>query len=140
MEDVKMELKLVISDPKKGFSGQKVVKDDAAKKFMGHKIGDKIRGELIDLTGYEFEITGGSDTAGFPMRKDIPGIGRKRILATRSVGLRLKGKGAVKRKLVSGNTIHEKIAQVNLKIIKEGKEAIPELTPKPKEAKEEKKE
>lgn len=134
-----MELKLVISDPKTGFSGQKVVKDDAAKKFMSHKIGDKVRGELIDLTGYEFEITGGSDNAGFPMRKDIPGLGRKRVLATKSVGLRLKGNGAVKRKLVAGNTIHEKTVQLNLKIIKEGKEAIPELTPKPK-VKEEKKE
>ena len=75
------EFKVVIADPKKGKSYQKEVKEDSAKGFLGLKIGDKVKGELLDLAGYEFEITGGSDYAGFPMRADVPGAARKRILA-----------------------------------------------------------
>jgi len=61
------EFKLVISDPKTGKSTQKEVQDANAKKLMGLKIGQTFKGEIIDLTGYEFEIRGGSDSAGFMM-------------------------------------------------------------------------
>ena len=67
------EFKIVISDPKKGKSLQRELKDDAAKGLVGKKIGDTFKGELIDLPGYEFKITGGSDKAGFPMRWDVIG-------------------------------------------------------------------
>lgn len=119
-----MEFKLVISDPKTGKSMSKEVKEPDSKRFSGMKIGDKVKGELIDMQGYEFEITGGSDYAGFPMRKDIPGTSRKRILAVSGVGLRKsKRKGSKQRKTVAGNTIYEKTAQVNLKILKHGNAA-----------------
>lgn len=119
-----VEFKIVISDPKTGKSYQREVKDQAARPFLGLKIGATVRGELIDLTGYEFLITGGSDYCGFPMRRDLPGTGRKKILAVSGVGLKKKGKGQKQRKTVCGNTIHEKIAQINLKIVKEGKEKL----------------
>lgn len=114
------EFKVVISDPKTGLSIQKEVKDPAAKAFLGLKIGDTIKGETIDLHGYEFEVTGGSDFCGFPMRKDVMGVGRKKILSYSGTGVRKQEKGMLQRKTVCGNTIHAKIVQVNLKAVKAG--------------------
>ncbi|MGM5484788.1 MAG: S6e family ribosomal protein [Nanobdellota archaeon] len=141
-----VDLKVVISN--KGKTFQKEVQD--AKSFLDKKIGDKIKGEVLDYTGYEFEITGGSDKSGFPMRKDVEGNGRGKILAVEGTGLHrkksktnkgnLKFHGAKQRKTVSGNTIGPRTAQVNLKITKEGKEKIAELQPKEEQKEEEKKE
>jgi len=144
------EFKIVIGDPKTGKSVQKDVKDEAARHFLGLKIGDKVKGELLDLTGYEFEITGGSDFAGFPMRMDIPGIGRRKVLEVKGVGIKnikkARGKdmkykrtmkGMRQRKSVAGNTIYEKTAQINMKVLKMGKEDIfpkPAETPKEEKA------
>lgn len=120
------DFKVVLNDPKSGKSAQREIKDDVAKKFIGLKIGDTVKGELLDLTGYEFEITGGSDYAGFPMRKDVQGTGRKKILAVQGTGLKKKAKGIKQRKTVCGNTIHAKIVQINLKAVKQGKQPLVE--------------
>ncbi|MBW3015963.1 30S ribosomal protein S6e [Candidatus Woesearchaeota archaeon] len=126
-----MEFKIVISDPKSGKSAQREVKDQNAKFFSGKKIGDTFKGEAIDMQGYEFEITGGSDYCGFPMRKGIPGPVRKKILTGKGVGFTIKGKkhhrykkGLRKRRTVCGDTIHAKIVQINLKATKIGKDNI----------------
>src|SRR3989338_1585362 len=87
------EYKLVLADPKTGKCYQREAKDQAAKAFLGLKIGDKIRGEEFDLTGYEFEITGGSDYCGFPMRNDLEGTARKKILSVEGVGVTKIAKG-----------------------------------------------
>ena len=52
--------------------------------LVGTKIGDKIDGKLIsdDLEGYEVEITGTSDKAGFMGREEISGIGLKRVFGS----------------------------------------------------------
>lgn len=131
------EFKLTIANPKKGKSYQREVKDQEASVFLGKKIGDTIKGELINLTGYEFKITGGSDYCGFPMRKDVRGTGRKKILAVMGVGLKKKGKGQRQRKTVCGNTIHDNISQINLLTTVEGKQPLE--TEAPKEAKTEEK-
>ncbi len=116
--------KIVLSDPKTGLSTQREVKDQQANALTGLKIGDKVSGDSIGLGGYEFEITGGSDFCGFPMRKDVLGVGRKRILAVEGVGLKKLGRGIKQRKTVCGKTIHARTAQINLKTLKEGKEKI----------------
>lgn len=129
-----VDIKLVIGNPKTGKSFQQDIKDDVSKQFMGKKIGDKLNGELLDYTGYEFEITGGSDSSGFPMRKDVQGTMKKRILAIQGIGIKrkvsitkkgkLKHHGARQRKTVAGNTIGSTTAQINLKITKEGPSKI----------------
>jgi small subunit ribosomal protein S6e len=131
-----MEIRLTLADTKTGNSFKREVKDDAAKRFLGMKIGDVVKGELIDMPGYEFQITGGSDIAGFPMRKDVPGTGRKKILLVKGIGLKPTRKGMRKRKSIAGNTIAEHTAQINMKITKMGKDPLPE--PVKKEKKEEK--
>ena len=139
-----VEFKVVISDPKSGKSYQQELKDDNARPFIGKKIGDKIKGEAIDMTGYEFEIKGGSDSSGFPMRRDVEGQGKKKIFAVSGVGLkkkivftkkgdrqiRRKRHGVKQRKTVCGNTIHEKISQINLKVLKQGSKPLGEEAPK----------
>ncbi len=134
-----VEFKIVISNPKIGRSVQREISGGDANRFIGLKIGDTIKGELIGLTGYEFEITGGSDYCGFPMRKDLTGTRRKGILIVKGIGLRKRKRGMKKRKTVAGNTIHAKIAQINLKIIKEGKEKLFEEKKEGAEKKEEEK-
>lgn len=134
--------KIVLSDPKTGLSSQREVKDQQASALIGMKIKDNVKGETIGLGGYELEITGGSDYCGFPMRKDVLGVGRKKILAVSGVGIKKANKGIKQKKTVCGNTIHEKTAQVNMKVLKEGAEKIfikKEGSEEKKEAKKEEK-
>ena len=115
--------KLVIGT-KDGKSVQKEAAEDAAGSLIGKKIGDNVSGDTLGLSGYEFQITGGSDYCGFPMRRDVQGPARRRILAVSGVGLKKQGKGNRQRKTVAGNTIHDKTAQVNLKVLKAGAEPL----------------
>ncbi len=124
------EFKIVISNPKNGLSAQKEAKEQAARALIGLKIGDKIVGDLIGFPGFEFKITGGSDYCGFPMRKDILGVGRKKILAVSGIGFRKAAHGIRQRKTVCGNTVHERTAQINLSVLKEGKENLFEAAQK----------
>ncbi|HLD02723.1 MAG TPA: S6e family ribosomal protein [Candidatus Nanoarchaeia archaeon] len=116
-----VEIKCVINDVKEGKSYNKVSPDS---NFTGRKIGDKMPGDLMGFEGYEFQITGGSDLAGFPMRKDIDGMGRKKPLIRASTGSREKD--VALRKTVVGNTVGANTAQVNLKITKYGAKAAAE--------------
>src|SRR3990172_7438338 len=52
--------------------------------ILGKELGEKIEGIMVspELAGYEFEITGFSDTAGFTGMKEVQGVGLKRILLT----------------------------------------------------------
>lgn len=115
------EIKFNINDPKTGKTYQKVLEDES---LVGKQIGDKIKGDFLSLNDYELEITGGSDSSGFPMRKDVEGSNRKQILATKSTGIRVKRNGMLVRKNLAGNTIGQKTAQINLKIIKAGKDPV----------------
>ena len=127
------DLKLVLADPKTGKCYQREVKEAEAEVFLGKKIGEKVKGDSFGLGEYEFKITGGSDSSGFPMRKDIDGVGRKRILVVKGVGVKKKRKGQRQRKTVRGNTIGQKTNQVNLKILKYGKTKLGVAEVKPAE-------
>ncbi len=127
-----MGFKVVIGT-KSGKCVQKEVADADTKPWLGKKIGEKVKGELLGLTGYEFEISGGSDYCGFPMRKDVPGFSRKRILAVSGIGLKKEANGIRQKKTVCGNTIQPKTVQINLKILTEGKEPLVVEAPKAEE-------
>ena len=114
------ELKFVINDPKTGKSYSKVHEAE----LSGIKIGDKVSGNIFGLNDYEFQFTGGSDHAGFPMRKDINTPNRKSALLGSGPGVRIKRKGLKLRKTVRGNTVGNYTKQINLKIIKQGKQTI----------------
>ncbi|MBN1214396.1 MAG: 30S ribosomal protein S6e [Candidatus Lokiarchaeota archaeon] len=95
-----------------------------AKKFNrleGMKIGEILKGGLVGFPNYEFEVTGGSDASGFPMRKDVHGPVKKRILfAKKGIGYHPVRKGQKRRRTVRGNEITSDMTLVNLKVIKYG--------------------
>ena len=103
--------KLTLSD-KKGKSTSKELKDNDANPLLGLLIGQETDASIVGLQG-KIMITGGSDKSGVPMRRDVGGMPRKRILIPKGVGLQDTEKGLRKRKLVRGNTISEEIYQVN---------------------------
>ena len=72
------------------------------------------------------------------MRKDIPTANRKSALLGSGPGVHIKKKGVKLRKTIRGNTIGATTAQVNIKIVKYGKDPIEKVLGI--EAKEEKKE
>jgi small subunit ribosomal protein S6e len=109
------QFKLVLSDPKTGKSEIHELKDSHAQLLVGRKIGEAVDGTPMGISSMMI-ITGGSDKAGFPMRGDIQGGGKKYVLLTRGVGLRTEVEGGKKRRLVRGNTISEEIYQVNAKM------------------------
>lgn len=136
------EINVVVNDVKAGKSYSIKVEST---KLAGKKIGEKLKGTTIGLSDYEFDITGGSDRSGFPMRKDIEGVGKKKILISKGIGLRkIKVKGYRTKKSVRGNTIGVNTAQVNIKVIKYGSKVLEEFlgkeTKKEEKVKEKKKE
>jgi small subunit ribosomal protein S6e len=98
-----------------------------AKNFVGKEIGDTFNGEIVDLNGYELEITGGSDKSGFPMRASIEGSERERVLIEDGSGIREKEDGMKRRKSVRGNTVSTEIEQLNAKVVEEGSKSLEEL-------------
>ena len=120
------EFKIVISE--KGKSYAKNLTNEESEIFLDKKLKDKVRGDHLGFKDYEFEITGGSDKEGFPMRFDLEGIGRKKILITKGkVGARIDKKGLRLRKAVRGNTINQLTSQINLNVIKAGTKALEEI-------------
>jgi len=119
-----MAFKLVVSDPRSRKSYQK---EGSGEGLLGKRVGEKFSGSTAGIEGYELEITGGSDKDGFPMRKDVDGTGRKRVLLSSPPGFHPKSKGQRKRKSVRGNTVSEDIVQINSKVVKYGSKAIDQL-------------
>jgi|SRR3990167_6759344 len=125
------ELKLVINNTKTGKSYQKVLPNNS---LINKKAGEKIKGELIDLPGYELQITGATSNAGIPMRADLQGIGKRKVLLSKGPCVTIKRKGMRKRKTVVANTINEAIAQVNLKVTEYGTQNLEDILGKKEEA------
>lgn len=105
--------KLTISDIK-GKSITKELKDADVNPLLGLQIGNETDATIVGLKG-KLKITGGSDKSGVPMRSDIHGAARKRVLLSKGVGLQDVEFGQRVRKLMRGNTISEEIYQVNCK-------------------------
>lgn len=118
-----MELKINIGQAD-GTTTQLTVENAAG--LRGLKIGDTFKGEIIDKTGYEFEITGGSNKSGLPMRKDVQGTQQRKILLAGGVGYKPKRHGMRTRKSVAGNTVAESTSQLNVKVTKAGKQPLTE--------------
>ena len=112
--------------------------------IMGKELHDKIPGKYIstDFEGYEFEITGTSDKAGFTSLKEVEGVGLKRVLLSYEKGMKKrprkegkrkrsknKPKGLRLRKTVRGRVISPDIVQINLKVLNEGNKKLSEIFP-----------
>jgi len=105
--------KLTVSDIK-GKSVTKELKDNDGNPLLGLQIGNETDAVIVGLKG-KLKVTGGSDKSGVPMRSDIHGAARKRVLLSKGVGLQDTETGQRVRKLMRGNIISEEIYQVNCK-------------------------
>lgn len=139
-------------------SGKTFKLETESGELIEKELGQKISGNEVspNLEGYEFEITGTSDKAGFTSLSSVPGTGLKGVLLSYEKGMKKRSKregkkkrsnytpkGLRLRKTVRGKVISPDIVQINLKIIKEGKKHLEEIFPeqnKPKEKEETKKE
>ncbi len=106
-------LKLTISDIK-GKSVSKELKDSDVNPLLGLQLGNETDASIVGLTG-KLKLTGGSDKSGVPMRTDVHGAARKKVLLVKGVGLQDVEYGQRKRKLMRGNTVSEEIYQLNCK-------------------------
>ncbi len=128
-------MQVVISDSKVGKAYKVEGKDtEVSALFVGKQIGNVVDGDIIGLSGYALEITGGSDKDGVPMRKDVAGPRRKRILITSPPGYKPKENGKRRRKTVRGNEISTEISQINVKVTEYGRKPIEELFAKGEKA------
>ena len=121
------KFQLNLGDPKTGKTHKTIVEGAKANILIGKRINEDIEGSLIGFPGYIFKVTGGSDKDGFPMRSNLDGPIRKKILSTKGQGFNISEKGMKKRKLVRGNTISDDIYQINVRIVTMGKKKIDEL-------------
>ena len=135
-----VSFRTVIGDPKSKKTFQKEVSGHHANSLLGRKIGDEIDGIFLGLPGYRLKITGGSDQDGFTMRPEIPGTGRKRIIATEGKGFHPEKKGLRKKVTFCGNTVSPSIVQLNMKVVGHGPRPIDEMIASGGEEKEKKEE
>jgi small subunit ribosomal protein S6e len=134
-------------------SGKTFKIESNSEQLIGKSLHDKIEGNEIspELNDYEFEITGASDSAGFPSRENVEGVGLKKVLLNfgKDMKKRPKKEGKKKRsknrpkglrlrKTVRGQTISSAMVQINLKITKEGSKKLSEIFPEQNKAAEKK--
>jgi small subunit ribosomal protein S6e len=128
-----MDFRVVVSDPKSGKAYQVELKDPGAGKLLGKHIGD-----VLGLPGYSVQVMGGSDREGFPMRGDLPGTKRRKILLSTGTGYHPIAEGKKKRMSIHGRDISPDIGQINVKVVESGAKSVEELLGKaPKEEKKE---
>lgn len=118
------EFKAVIADPKSGKTYKRDITGQFANALVGRRLGEEIDGLFVGLPGYKLLITGGSDKDGFPMRRDLPGPRRRRVLLSGGVGFHPLRPGLRKKKTVRGNTVSPDTLQLNLKITIRGPKSI----------------
>ena len=121
-----MAFKLNISD--KGKAWKLELESES---LIGKSVGDKIHGHDIksELEGYELEITGGSDMAGFPLSKNVEGLALKALLLKKGWGMRDTREGVRLRKTVRGKVISPAVSLINFTVVKHGKKPLAEIFP-----------
>ena len=121
-----VEYKAVINDVKTGRSYNVVVTGPHANSLNGKSVGEVVDGIFVGLPGYKLKITGGSDGNGTPMRKDLPGNRRRKLLLAESLGFHEKYPGQRKRTAIHGAVISDRIVQINMAVTEYGPKSIEE--------------
>jgi small subunit ribosomal protein S6e len=121
------DFQVSVADPDDGATYQFEVDGQDANRFIGREIGETVDGGAVGLSGYELEITGGSDTAGRPMRGDVRGPNLKAVLLTGGTGFNPTRDGERKRVTVRGREVSDETRQINAKIVSRGDQSVEEL-------------
>jgi small subunit ribosomal protein S6e len=133
------KFKIILSDPETGKSQTVELEGSRAVPLIGRKLGEVIDGATIGMGGHKLQITGGSDKDGFPMRPDIHGGIKTRVIVTQGVGFHPTRDGERRRKTLRGSVITEEIVQINMKITEKPKKAEKAKQPEKAESKEKEK-
>lgn len=112
---------LNISDPETGATKKVEIDEDRMRVLIGRRIGEIIDGAVAGMPGYKLQLTGGCDKDGFPMRPDIHGGVKVKILLSGGPGYRPRRKGERRKKTVRGNTVTPETTLLNLKIVEKPK-------------------
>jgi small subunit ribosomal protein S6e len=115
------KFKIIVSDPETGKSKILEVEGTRAVPLVGRKLGEIIDGAAVGMSSHKLRITGGSDKDGFPMRPNVHGGVRIRVILSEGVGFRSNRAGERQRKTLRGNVITEEIVQINMKIVEKPK-------------------
>ena len=118
-------MKIEISEGQRSYQIE-ITKEKEAQ-IYGLKIGENFDGGIVGAIGYELKITGGSDKDGFPMRVDLVGSGKRRILLRGTPGFHPERKGVTSRKMVRGNIVSDAISQLNVVVTKKGEKKLSEI-------------
>ena len=119
-----VDFKAIINDVKTGKSYNVAVSGHHANSLIGKNIGEIVDGIFVGLPGYKLKITGGSDDTGVPMRGDMPGNKRRKLLMADGQSFHEKYPGQRKRVAVRGATISSSIVQINMAVAEYGPKSI----------------
>lgn len=111
------KFKVIVSDPQAGTSKVVELEESRVAPFIGRKLGETLDGSVVDLPAHTIQILGGSDKDGVPMRGNVHGGIRRRVVLSGGAGFKAKKSGERKRKTVRGDIITDEIVQINLKIV-----------------------
>ncbi len=117
------KFKVIVSDPETGKSQIVELEGSRAVPLTGRRIGETIDGVAVGLGGHKLKITGGSDKDGFPMRPDIHGGVKTKVILSQGVGFHPTREGERRRKTVRGSVITDDTVQINMKITEKPKKA-----------------
>ncbi len=121
------DFKVIVNDVKTGKSYNIAVNGRHADSLIDTCIGEVVDGVFVGLPEYKLQITGGSDGNGTPMRGDLPGKKRVKLLLSDSLGFHERYHGERRRVAIRGNTISPEIVQINMKVVEYGPKTIDEI-------------
>jgi len=126
------KFKVIISDPEAGTSKVVELEETHAVPLIGRRLGEVVDGSMVGLSGHKVQVTGGSDKDGFPMRSNVHGGVRRKVVLSGGVGFNPQDRGERKRKMVRGNVITDEVVQINMKIVEKPKQSRESRKPKEK--------
>ncbi len=113
-----VKFKIIISNPEDGKAKSIEVEGTNAQPLIGRMINETVEGSIVGLKGKKLRITGGVDKDGVPMRPDVHGGGKKKIILSGGVGFKSKREGERRRKIVRGSLITDDTYIINMSILK----------------------
>ena len=108
---------LIVSNPADGTSQRVELDDQQLRALYGTRIGQVVEGAVAGMQGYKIKLTGGTDKDGIPMRPDVHGSAKARVILSGGVGYKPKNKGDKKRKVVRGNAVSVETTFLNFAIV-----------------------